>query len=58
MFNFNLDPNTLLALEILALVLLVVLTVWGIGRKRRLARNTGTADMHYDMRRDGPQLGA
>lgn len=49
----NLDPNTLLAIEVSALAILVALGIWRIMRQPD-APNTG--EPPYDMRRDGQQL--
>ena len=57
MFNFNLDHNTLLALEIIALVLLAVLVLWRVSRPKRVSPPSDSTEVAYDMRRDGPQLG-
>lgn len=50
------DPNTLLAIEVTALAILVALGLWRIVRERPDDVGT-TGDRPYDMRRDGQQLG-
>ena len=50
------DPNTLLAIEVTALAILVALGIWRIVRER--PEDVGTSNERpYDMRRDGQQLG-
>ncbi len=55
---FNLDPNTLLAIEVTALAILVALGIWRIVRDDSTADTPATGKRPYDMRRDGQQLGA
>lgn len=55
---FNLDPNTLLAIEVTALAILVALGIWLIVRDDSKADRTPEGERPYDMRRDGQQLGA
>ena len=55
---FNLDPNTLLALEVTALAVLAALGIWRIVRERPQDTSARTGERPYDMRRDGQQRGA
>jgi hypothetical protein len=55
---FNLDPNTLLAIEVTALAVLVALGIWRIVRERPEDTNLVPGERPYDMRRDGQQRGA
>lgn len=52
----HLDPNTLLAIEVTALAILVALGIWRIVRDRPEDVETSN-ERPYDMRRDGQQLG-
>ena len=54
---FNLDPNTLLAIEVTALAILVALGIWRIVRERPEDVGTMAGERPYDMRRDGQQPG-
>lgn len=54
----NLDPNTLLAIEVTALAALVALGLWRIVRERPEDTNAKLGERAYDMRRDGQQFGA
>ena len=54
----NLDPNTLLAVEVTALAILVALGIWRIVRERPEDVSLAAGERPYDMRRDGQQLGA
>lgn len=52
----NLDPNTILALEVTALGILVALGIWRIVREPDAKDGNATGERPYDMRRDGQQL--
>jgi hypothetical protein len=54
----HLDPNTLLAVEVTALAILVALGLWRIVRERPEDTKLQAGERPYDMRRDGQQLGA
>ncbi len=54
----NLDPNTLLAVEVTALAVLVALGIWRIVREGPEDASVSTGERPYDMRRDGQRLGA
>lgn len=55
---FNLDPNTLLAIEVTALAILVALGIWRIVRDDSPADLAPAGERPYDMRRDGQQRDA
>jgi len=52
----NLDPNSLLAIEVTALAILVALGIWRIMREPDAKNRTDVTERPYDMRRDGQQL--
>lgn len=52
----NLDPDTLLAIQVSALAVLVALGIWRIMREPDTKVAKGAVDRPYDMRRDGQQL--
>lgn len=52
----NLDPNTLLAIEVTALAILVALGIWRIVREPGATTGKGDIERPYDMRKDGQQL--
>lgn len=51
-----LDPNTILAIEVSALAVLVALGIWRIMREPDTKVGKDVAERPYDMRRDGQQL--
>jgi hypothetical protein len=53
----HLDPNTLLAIEVTALAVLVALGIWRLVRERPDHVSAKMGERPYDMRRDGQQLG-
>ncbi len=52
----NLDPDTLLAIEVSALAILVAIGIWRITREPDAKSTKVAAERPYDMRRDGQQL--
>ncbi len=52
----NLDPDSLLAIEVTALAILVALGIWRIMREPDAKDPKDVTDPPYDMRRDGQQL--
>ncbi len=52
----NLDPASLLAIELTALAILVALGMWRMMREPDTKEGKDGSDRPYDMRRDGQQL--
>ncbi|MEO6566047.1 MAG: hypothetical protein ABIO63_08430 [Casimicrobiaceae bacterium] len=52
----HLDPDSLLAIEVTALAILVALGIWRIAREPEGRNSKDIVEPPYDMRRDGQQL--
>jgi len=52
----HIDPDTLFAIEVSALAILVALGIWRIMREPDAKNRTDVNERPYDMRRDGQQL--
>jgi len=52
----HIDPDTLFAIEVSALAILVALGIWRIMREPDAKNRTDVTERPYDMRRDGQQL--
>jgi hypothetical protein len=52
----HLDPDTLLAIQVTALAILVAIGIWRITREPDAKDAKGAVERPYDMRRDGQQL--